>query len=86
MVATGQCSVCNAAMAPQPQHAEHWEDETIGEEDEEEFEDEGFAEPPSIAARLTYRRSTDLSANGQGYVAKSIRVRKKHRSDPSRLR
>ena len=57
--------------------------ETIGEE--EDFEDEGFEEPPQMA-RLTYRRSTDLTAGGQGYVAKAIRVRKKHRSDPSRLR
>jgi hypothetical protein len=70
-------------MAPQTQIIEAWDDETIGEE--QEFEDEGFAEPPSIA-RLTYRRSTDLSASGQGYVAKAIRVRRKHGSDPSRLR
>lgn len=70
-------------MAPRTQQSEPWEDETIGEE--EDFEDEGFEEPPQMA-RLTYRRSTDLTAGGQGYVAKAIRVRKKHRSDPSRLR
>lgn len=84
MVVTGQCSVCNAQILPDTQQPEQWEDETVGEEDD--FEDEGFEEPPSLNARLTYRRSTDLSAGGQGYVSKAIRVRKKHRSDPSRLR
>merc|ERR1711981_1243669 len=83
MVATGQCSVCDAVATSHIQPSESWEDETIGQE--EEFEDEGFEEPPQMA-RLTYRRSTDLTAGGQGYVAKAIRVRKKHRSDPSRLR
>jgi hypothetical protein len=80
MVAAGQCSVCNEEAA-RPQPSSTWEEETMG----EEFEDEGFEEPPSLA-RLSYRRSTDLSAGGQGYVAKSIRVRKKARNDPSRLR
>lgn len=70
-------------MEPRIEASEHWEGETTGEE--EEFDDEGFEEPTSLA-KLKYRRSTDLSAGGQGYVAKSIRVRKKHRSDPSRMR
>jgi hypothetical protein len=80
-VATGQCSVCNAAAgAAPPQPTLIPEDEAIG----DEFEDEGFQEPPSLA-RLTYRRSTDLFAGGQGYVSRSIRARKKRRSDPGRV-
>ena len=70
--------------AQQAQQAQQWADETL-EEDDDEFEDEGFAEPPAPSARLTYRRSTDLSTGGQGYVAKAIRVRKAHRNG-NRLR
>lgn len=84
MIATTHCAQCNATVMVQHiQSVEVWEDETLGEEDE--FEDEGFAEP-QIPARLTYRRSTDLIAGGQAYVSKAIRIRKKHRSNPSNLR
>jgi hypothetical protein len=75
-VATGECLICNTEPT-RPQQASSWEDETM----DDEFEDEGFQEPAYVAS-LSYRRSTDFTASGQGYVAKSIRVRKTRRNDP----
>lgn len=57
-------------------HTPVWEeDETMGEMEEED----GDLDRPM----LTYRRSADLSTQ-QGYVNKTIRVRKRRRGEGSR--
>ncbi|KIW08829.1 uncharacterized protein PV09_00759 [Verruconis gallopava] len=75
MVSTIQCSVCNASLGT-PQADSRVDAEARN----DEFEDEGFEEPQG-SARLTYRRSTDMSTNTQAYVSKPIRVRKKLRDE-----
>lgn len=79
-----QCSICTASRRQeQSAPAPNWEeDETLGDE-----LDEDYSQGPGALSRLNYRRSTDLSANQQGYVSKPIRVRKKkNRGESSRLR
>lgn len=70
-----QCNACVAEQAIMA-HTPVWEeDETMGEMEEED----GDLDRPM----LTYRRSADLSTQ-QGYVNKTIRVRKRRRGEGSR--
>lgn len=70
-----QCNICAAEQATMVQTPVWEEDETMGEMEEEEGDLDRFT--------LTYRRSADLG-NQQGYVNKTIRVRKRRRGEGSR--
>ncbi|QDS70641.1 hypothetical protein FKW77_000862 [Venturia effusa] len=74
IAARGQCSACIAEQA-NVAHTPVWEeDEALGGMEEED----GDLDRPM----LTYRRSTDLSSQ-QGYVNKTIRVRKRRGGEGS---
>jgi hypothetical protein len=77
MIASGeQCNICYPGQQIAVAAPEWEEDETLGEMDEGD-DDLG-------RLMLTYRRSADFS-NHQGYVNKTIRVRKrKQRGEESR--
>jgi hypothetical protein len=75
MITSGeQCNVCNPGQQIIAEAPAWEEDETMGEMDDE---DDDLGRPA-----LTYRRAMDLSGQ-QGYVNKTIRVRKRRRGESS---
>lgn len=75
IISREQCNGCNSGQTIVIETPAWEEDETLGEMDDED----GDLDRPM----LTYRRSADLSGQ-QGYVNKTIRVRKRRRAEGSR--